>query len=544
MFHLSFGHRGPPEHPLDSPRHAEAWLDSLARGDATARHERLKAALDEARVKMAEPTPDFAQALLLVDAAFDGDRRQLLAWYPEALARSPALAERLWVTLTDAVEAMTQAYRLAFAAAAEHAGDRRWHALAGSIGARLVHQRGLALLARMFRNEVAQPSFWADLHALFLRAVGLGIAREVAVLPGDSGQDSGCTIEHDYIHVLLLGLLRAGNLAPAELTWASANLHIWSRELALGEQPGAVEGYVVSRTSATGLQRPDDDPAAPDTWYLDVTPLMREVVHALAAQAMTADVGASAEYGSAAQHIAVLEKTYAALASRRGTDLRRSRRVATAEAADLRVGLAAIVRTLAPADPSLPPMPRTLSWQIVDRSATGLRATGKPSAGAELALGALVAIGSEADAGWRLAVVRRLAREDDAIAAGMSLLGAEYTALALRAMLRGGGVAGLTVDGLDVGRLGPSFPGLELASASNVSGLPEPASLIIPAAEYSSGRKVLVLGAGEPVLVVLGRVIEQQADWVRVSFTEDHPDPAQGGEGSQGGDGGAPDQLH
>jgi hypothetical protein len=340
-----------PANPLQSSRVAADWLRGLAVQDVTGRQAQVIGALaDWSDVARTVGREDVG-ALLAVDSALAADHDALLRRYFDNRLRSPTVSAHFLQIARERNRSLIGAYRKAAVAAFDRFPDAPWKLLLPRLAARLVDLHGIDLKLGLFGGESAMgPQLWRELHALFLRTVELGLERTPAVLPGDDPLARHPMIEHEYVHVLLLDLLRTGNLDASDIDWAATQIHGWTRDLALLPQPAAEHGFYVDFALNQGLARRSDTPIRGIVGYLDTTPLVLALDSALAdLRESGTDPGARPAAGSPsrARRIAALEKIRPALAPLRTADLRRHPRVAVDVMADVCFGLANVIHRLA-----------------------------------------------------------------------------------------------------------------------------------------------------------------------------------------------------
>ena len=107
-----------------------------------------------------------------------------------------------------------------------------------------------------------------------MRAVELELDRVPTVL-GHGPNTTQWTVEQEYVYALLIHQLNTGNMSPAELDWAFAQIRGWSRRLSLDAQARSMEGFIVDVSGKTGLVRPAGNDSGLMLRYLDTTPLSR-----------------------------------------------------------------------------------------------------------------------------------------------------------------------------------------------------------------------------------------------------------------------------
>ena len=117
-------------------------------------------------------------------------------------------------------------------------------------------------------------------------------------------------------------------------------------------------------------------------------------------------------------------------------------------------------------------------------------------------------------ADWVLGVVRRLNKVSTEDAeAGVSIIAERLVPVVLHARREPREEPGIVVNGIDVSTIGARFDGLYLPPPSRPDKPLGVKTLIVPTAEYSEGRQ-LILNTGRSVYTVAMRhLVEQRADW-------------------------------
>ncbi len=536
--------------PLCSARSAAAWLRELPTLDVIGRQQSVMRAFEGFRTSRKAVDTNRVAAIQFLDAALAADRRQLIKQYVENVDSSARLAERIW----QAVFEMSQGFMYSYQTALEHAltqpGNPRWKPLVPGLFSRLIHYYGTDAKLRVFRFERWIPAKWLDLHRLYMRATELGIDRVPAALAAAGPNATQWTIEQEYLFVLLIHQLNTGNLSPAELDWASAQLRAWSRRLVLDAVPRSPEGFFVDVAGKSGLVRRTGNDAGSMLRYLDTTPLAEQLERAIQAlrQAEATDQGPAAPINQ--QRVSILERVRPAVAPNLNSDLRRDPRIPVAAAAKVRVGLARICADLAAKDineiaveqaggeqievyavadgPRVrrrqPDEHDTLAasigsfsdpmWQVKDRSVAGLRIAASGGIGQSLALGAIVAVRQSDVTDWVLGVVRRLNKvSNDEVEAGVSIIAERVVAVTLNAKRSANDDMGIEVNGIDVSTMGARFDGLYLPPPSRPDKPLAVKTLIMPTSEYSEGRQVLLTTGRSIYTFALRNLVEQRAEW-------------------------------
>jgi len=534
--------------PLQSQKAASAWLRQLPALDVIGRQQHVMRAFDGMRASRREADLNRVAAVEYLDAALGADRRQLLKQYVENAEGAARLSERIWQATHELAQGFVFAYQWLLDAALAQPANLRWRPVLPLLFTRLVHYYGTDAKLRVFRFERWIPAKWRELHEIYVRAVEAGVDKQPCVLSNAGQGGTQWTVEQEYLFVLLVHQLNTGNLAPSELDWASAQLRAWARRLTLDSAPRAPEGFLVDLAGRAGLARRTGSDAGSLLRYLDTTPLAEQLERTVQAlrQAETAD-GANLALVNQ-QRIAILDKVRPAVAPNLQTELRRDPRVPVSLPARVRVGLSRISRDLASRDApgevegggteqievyAVAGGPRVRrpnndqdtiaasismfgdpQWQVKDRSVAGLRIAASGGIGQSLTLGALVAVRQSDVSDWVLGVVRRLNKlSNDEVEAGVSIIAERVVALALAARRGPRDDTGIVVDGFDISTIGARFDGLYLPPPSRPDKPLAVKTLIVPTAEYSEGRKLILTTGRSVYTVALRHLVEQRAEW-------------------------------
>ena len=537
--------------PLVGVRTTSGWLKQLPALDVIGRQQQVMRAFEAMRLVRRPIDHNRVEAIAFLDSALGADRRQLIKQYAENHDSAARLAERILQAIFDLTQGFIYAYQTALEDGIAQKGNPRWKPLLPLMFARLLHYYGTEAKLRVFRFERWIPGKWMDLHRTYLRATELGVDRSPAVLGHGGPNATAWTPEQEYLNVLLIHQLNAGNLSPSQIDWACSQLRAWSRRLVLDAMPRSPEGFFVDLAGRAGLTRRTGQDAGTMLRYVDTTPVAESLERAIAAlrSAEATDQGPGAAINP--QRIAILEKVRPSIAPSIHHDLRRDPRIACEVAAKVRIGLGRILRELAAGDSAaaanepaaaseqievfaVADAPRvrrrvpdehdslaaSLSsfsdpmWQVKDRSLAGLRIAASGGIGASLALGGLVAVRQPDTTGWVLGVVRRLNKlsiED--VEAGVSIIAERVVPVVLNARRDTKEDLGFVVNGIDVSTMGARFDGLYLPPPSRPDKPLAVKTLIVPTSEYSDGRQ-LVLTTGRSIYTVaLRHLIEQRSEW-------------------------------
>ena len=271
--------------PLLSARTVSAWLRHLPTQDVIARQHHVMRAFDGMRQSRRPVDLNRVAAIQFLDTALGADRRQLIKQYVENIDRAARVADRAWQAAQELSQGFVYAYQTTLERALADGANPRWKSVIPQLFARLLHYHGTDAKLRVFRHERWIPAKWTGLHQLYARAPELGVApRRRSRSPSAGPGAMQWSAEQEYIYVLLIQQLNTGNLSPAELDWASAQLRAWGRKLEFETMPRPPEGFYVDLTGKRGLVRRTGGESGPMIRFLDTTPLadqLERAIHAL-----------------------------------------------------------------------------------------------------------------------------------------------------------------------------------------------------------------------------------------------------------------------
>ena len=542
--------------PLQGSRAVSAWLRQLPTLDVIARQHHVMQLFDGMRQSPRSIDLNRIAAIQFLDTALGADRRQLIKQYVENIDRAARIADRAWQAAQEMSQGFVYAYQTSLERALADTTNPRWKTVIPQLFARLVLYHGTDAKLRAFRHERWIPAKWIVLHQLYARAVELGIDRMAVALPSSGPGAMHWSTGQEYAYALLIQQLNTGNLTPAEIDWAGAQIRAWGRKLEFETVPRSTEGFYVDLSSKRGLVRRVGSESGPMMHFLDTTPLADQLERAIHALRQT-DVG---EPGTAAavnlQRIAILEKVRPVVAPNLHGDLRRSPRTPVTVAAKVRIGLARICNELTPkavpepandanagaeeievfavaaaprARRRVPDDHDTLlasitafsdpAWQVKDRSVAGLRIAASGGIGQSMVLGALVAVRQSDAADWVLGAVRRLNKvSNDDVEAGVSIIADRIVPITVHAKRAAKDDLGISVNGVDVSTIGARFDALYLPPPSRPEKPLTVKTIIVPTSEYADGRQ-LVLTTGRSIYTIaLRHLVEQRAEWSWAAF--------------------------
>jgi hypothetical protein len=527
----------------------DRWLASAPANDPLALHRDVLTELGRLTDRNARLTLPTLEAVFHLDARTSELRRTLTTQYIDHGNRSTRIENQLWSALFD----LTQAFLLAYQAFSREFTNRglsaKWHALLPRLLARQLGHLGLDAKIRLFRYEQWIPAKWVELHGLFALACSQHIERHSVTLAADG---TTTTIEHEYIRVLVLHLVNAGNLTARHLEWVAEQLDDWCAPLRLTLEASAVSSFYVDLAGREGLKRRAPGPLEGRVLFLDTRPLhavLRQ--NALVLEQKIRSQPLSDRTGSRSDQLDLLVKLAAQVDPEFKPLPRRGERTAAAGTVDAIVGFQKICAYLREEEREQIPATETGKsfggamelavfgrvrtdregsvelarrrllayaapggpWDVKDTSQTGYRLIAPMSIANSITLGTLASIRPQGEALWMLGIVRRMKRQtSDKAEIGLQVIANALIGVDLIEQ-RKRTDADYSIDGEATTINGRVFQGLFLAlrKRDDETGVQ---SLIVPAPEYQPGRKVKMQTSRAMFPVRFGRLVEQQPEWV------------------------------
>jgi hypothetical protein len=535
--------------PLADAKSAERWLASFPASDPLAVHAALLVELGALTERDARRTPARLEAVFYLDVQTEGLRKSLTAQYLEHGNRSSRVESQLWQALFDLTQGFLLCYQAFDREISQHPQNNRWQLLQPQLIARQIIHQGLDAKIRLYRYEQWIPARWVDLHTLFQTACTAQIERApVAVLAGGVLT----TIEQEYLRVLLLQLMNAGNLSPRHVEWVADQLSEWCAPLRLNIEASTLTSFYVDLGSRTGLKRRGPHPLEGRVVFLDTRPLHAVLKQNVVMLEQKVRNNPLSERGPRrAEQLNLLTKLASQIDPEFRPVARRGERTDATGSIDAIVGFSKIsgflrddeISSLVDRDSGARTFGDALeiatfgrmrnesaravevvrrrlatyaapggAWEIRDVSQTGYRLVAPMTVISSMTLGTLTAIRAQGDALWMLGIVRRMKRlTNERAEIGLQIIADNLIGVELAEQKRGD--ADYSVDGEVPTVSSRRFHGLFLSLKKRES---ETAiqTLIVPAGEYQAGKRLRMSVAKSSNSIAFGRLLEQQPDWI------------------------------
>jgi hypothetical protein len=543
-----FGFNRSVKDPLADAKTAERWLASFPANDPLSLHAAVVVELGALAERDTRRSPARLAAAFHIDAASERLRRSLTAQYLEHGTRSSRVENQLWQAMFD----LTQGFLLCYQAFARDAGayspTSKWQPQYAEMVARQIIHQGLDAKIRLFRYEHWIPARWADLHGLFQMACSQQIERQPvpALAAGVL-----TTIEQEFLRVLLVQLMNAGNLAPRHVEWVTEQLSEWCAPLRLSIEASTATSFYVDLGARTGLRRRGPHPLEGHVLFLDTRPLHAVLMqNVVTLEHRVREDPLSERTPRRADQLSLVTKLAAQVDPEFRPIARRGERTSASGNVDAIVGFSKIAGFLqddevqsagrnkssaGTFDDSLEiatfgrlrnENARTLevarrrlanyaspggSWSIRDVSQTGYRLIAPMTVINAVTLGTLTAIRGHGEALWTLGIVRRMKRQtNDRAEIGLQMIANNLIGVDLEEQKRGGEQG---LDEMSTTRSNRRFSGLFLTLKKRETDTAI-RTLIVPASEYVAGKRLQMTVAKESHRIAFGRLLEQHTEWV------------------------------
>jgi cyclic-di-GMP-binding protein len=544
-----FGFLRSRKDPLADARSAERWFAAPVATDPLSRKQELIEELARITAPTAKLTPRRLGALFVMDTHAEQLFRALTAQYVEHANRSAKIERQLWTALFDLSQAFQTAFRSYENVALENEHSGRWRQLLPELVCRQIVHLGRDAKARLYRYESWIPGKWAELHQLFALAAARQFDRSPVQLVADR---QPTTIEHQYLMTVVLQLIDTGNLTARQLEHVWSELDSWCASLRLTLEPKTVTSFFVDLASREGMKRRTTGALEGSVLFVDTQPLHAALMHQqLSLEQAIRTRPRSDETARVSDQLCLLRR-FAAKVDPELKFLARHGDRATADGnVDAIIGLTKIAAYLREEDRDpdfqhyagktfgsslelavfgrirnendrrMELARHRLSqyvaadgpWEIKDVSLTGFRLMAPMKAASDLPIGTLVAIRPQAGSQWTLGIVRRMRRHtSERTEIGLEVVASTLVGVDLIEQ-RKSSDANYLVDGEDGIINGRSFIALFLTLKKGDSGQVVK-SLIVPAGEYQSSKRLTLITSKSIYRVVLGGPIEQQGEWV------------------------------
>jgi len=546
--------------PMTDLHSATLWMKELPLGDMYAANEQVVRALREYNEQKLSATKDRIAALLHLDEGAQEILRGLHSQYLLNPRMSRSIESRLWNAVFSYYQEILHAYHgHIMEYVANPNGGRIRPALALLIG-RAVNYFALDAKWCYFRYERVNPKLWKRIHNLYHLAEYEEIERQPLRLY-EQHDASGTSIANLYLRALMLDVINSGNLLPRQIDLVDRWLGDFARDMVLEKEfKPARHTFFVDLADARGARRVRRVEPAETKRYWDTFALkdhMDRIRAELVDGAAPARLGLSEDCKLPAclellDRVAALWSPTVKRAQRaherkrvmqqievvRGmneicahvkmdNEQARSRRqgregeneLSYEEMLDVHLYGFVTKRTqvkLAQGrdEKSQPPLPVHERWVMENESERGYGALIEVRADDWIRLGKLIGLKPERKGHWNVAVIRRMTHINPTqYSVGIEVLSERPVALMLRANHHTD--SGYTIDGIDAVDVVLPTPALFLKGDAACG---QPDTLLMPSAEYASGREMWFNARGMTYRIMLKQAVERGDDWLRVAF--------------------------
>jgi hypothetical protein len=280
------------------------------------------------------------QALLFLDAALGADRRQLVKQYVENADGGTQLSQRIWKAAFDLIAGLRE--RIPIDPRGSAAPEQQSAVEIARARCCSLDSSTISAPTRSFASSATSAGSRPN-GSSFITSTCAPRSSASTAFPtvlGHGPNTTQWTVEQEYVFALLIHQLNTGNMTPAELDWAYAQIRGWSRRLSLDAVARSMEGFLVDVGGKTGLVRPLGNDAGLMLRYLDTTSVCDQLDRAVTALRRAESPDASGVLSVNQRRVAILERIRPAIAPNLNANLRRDPRNSCGVTARVRVGLA------------------------------------------------------------------------------------------------------------------------------------------------------------------------------------------------------------
>jgi hypothetical protein len=440
--------------PLVDAQTAERFWQSLPRRDPVMSQKVMSDALADLTTA-GHPTAGHICALLMLGKRTRKLTEALLINYGEMVPKLQPLERKYWQAAFELSQSFRHCFLELVRCCRDGASIRDWEEYAPLVLLRYFQHRQVESLLRPFVGPKPRLIYSSEVHEVYTYARAQGLAAKPVVVRRFHEQSSTpSTLEREYIHVLLLKLMRSAQLAPHEAFWVNQQLPRWCEALLLRPSgPGQAGAdrtgcFIVAPDDPEGLVRAEANDANA-CLSLDPSPMLACIHDEIARLREAGDRAPSASSATDRQ-LKVLRKVCIVFSPLQERIRRRGERRFVASTIEVAMGLAQIVRALrqeqrlaAAAGSACVPEVEEITiteygaytemrpagpcgngdtalgapagdicvsydvWQLKDRSDSGCRLHGQITDGKTLLPGTLLAFREGGAGPWTVAVVRR-----------------------------------------------------------------------------------------------------------------------------------------
>ena len=535
--------------PLSNAAAAEAFWRMLPGDDPIAGQRAVCAALADPTVP-ANPNMDRLRALLVLD---QGARMLVDALLVNCVAgnpQSPLLGPEFSQSAFELCRSFGRAHGQFLRSMRDSRSSTGWREYLPYVALRSFQYRQTELLLRPFIDDRFTWFPWKEVHEAyrFVRSCEL-LHYQLPINRCLSPSALETTLEREYIHVLLQGLINEGHFPPNDAFWISQSIPRWSRAVAIkADQAGsAKDRFVVDLDGDEGLSRSNLD-SADSCLTVDMAPLLESILEEIA---VLRDVSRRSIEGSSLgpmRQLKLLRKLNVICAPERPAIPRHGERKPISLKVEVVVGMTQILSELRRIEDMAVSPPRTTesedfaiaafsaraeeslgantmtrwktrsvqtartSLMMVDRSDSGCQLHGPTPRINPIVPGALIAFREEGASPWTLAVVRRIKKR---LAGKRIEIGVEYLGKDPRRIV--------VVSDSDAsaarpsGAVPPRLAALFLPESTTHPVLPIK-TLILPACGLAPGDRLSVRSRTGRWTIQLKEPLEEQADFIWSPF--------------------------
>lgn len=545
--------------PMTDLHSVTQWMKELPLGDMYAANEQLVKALRDYNEQKLPATKDRLAALFHLDEGAQEILRGLQTQYLLNPRMSRSIESRLWNAGFTYCQEILQAYHGHVMEYVANPGGSKVKPSLPLIIARTINYFALDAKWCYFRYERLNPKLWKRIHNLYHLAEYEEVERQPLKLY-QQHDAAGTSIANLYLRTLMLDVINSGSLLPRQIDLVDRWLGDFARDMVLETEFKPTRHiFYVDLADTRGARRVRRIEPAETKRYWDTFALkdrMDQIKANLIKGEAPARLGLTEDCKLPAclellDRVAALWSPTVKRAQRaherkrvmkqievvRGMNnicasvkmdneqvrVRQAREgesdLSYEEMLDVHLYGFVTKRTQVKLEQGRDekPAPPTVAherWVMENESERGYGALIEVQTDDWIRLGKLVGLKPERNGQWNVAVIRRMTHINPTqYSVGMEVLSERPVALMLRANHHA--ESGYTIDGVDA--VDVVLPTAALFLKGDAASA-QPDTLLIPSAEYASGRQLWFNAKGMTYNIVLKQAVERGDDWLRVTF--------------------------
>lgn len=210
---------------LDNVKAADQWLQTLSHEDEYEAQKKIIEGLAGFLKSQDTPSRERLKVLMHLDEVSQKFQSRLGSAYFHHQSELKRAEDTLWKSMTTVFSQFAHAYQLFIREIVAQRGKTEFSRYLPTITARAMRYYGQGIKWGYFHQEPVQPVMWRRLHKYYQMCEDSRFANTEVSL--NSQRLSSCS--NEYMHILLLDMIKPMTLAPLQLEMVDHWLEHWSR---------------------------------------------------------------------------------------------------------------------------------------------------------------------------------------------------------------------------------------------------------------------------------------------------------------------------